>query len=66
MMTTNTTRTATELSIDFLSWVNAELRKRIETEEVQENEREERGFVNRVKAYLTGAAALTLAIAVWS
>lgn len=43
-----------DLSVDFLTWLNAELRRHIEgPKERDESEDEKRGFVNRLMAYLT-------------
>ncbi len=51
-----TTHTFPDLSVDFLTWINAELRKRIEEpEEFEGDESDHVGFVNRLKAYFTGA-----------
>jgi hypothetical protein len=42
-----------DLSVDFLTWLNAELRRHIEgPKESEEEEREKGGIVNRLKAYL--------------
>jgi hypothetical protein len=43
-----------DLSVDFLTWLNAELRRHIDgPKEPEETEDENPGFVNRLKAYLT-------------
>jgi hypothetical protein len=45
-----------DLSVDFMSWINAELRRRIEGPEPSEEQEDEKsGIVNRLKAYLTRA-----------
>jgi hypothetical protein len=45
-----------DLSVDFLTWINAELRRHIAgPEEPEEQEDEKAGLVNRLKAYLTRA-----------
>ena len=36
-----------DMSVDFMTWLNAELRKQIEADEAAR----ERGFVNRLKNY---------------
>jgi hypothetical protein len=42
-----------DLSVDFLTWINAELRRQIEgPNDSEEEEGEKSGFVNRLKAYL--------------
>jgi len=42
-----------DLSVDFMSWLNTELRRHIEgPTESEEKEDEKSGFVNRLKAYL--------------
>lgn len=46
------------ITTDFLAWINTELRKEIERQE--ERERQEQGFVDRVKTYIV--AGLTSAI----
>lgn len=46
------------ITVDFLSWINEELRKEIERQE--EKERLEQGFVERMKTYIV--AGLTSAI----
>jgi hypothetical protein len=48
----------TRISVEFLDWINTELRKEIERQE--EKERQEQGFVDRVKTYIV--AGLTSAI----
>jgi hypothetical protein len=48
-----------ELGVEFLSWINAELRKRIEkTQEVEQTRNA--GLMNRLKAYITDR--LTVAV----
>ena len=46
-----------DLSVDFLTWLNAELRRHIEgpVEREEEEAVEKAGLVNRLKAYLTRA-----------
>lgn len=46
------------ITTDFLAWINTELRKEIERQE--EKDRQEQGFVDRVKTYIV--AGLTSAI----
>ncbi len=36
-----------DISVDFMTWINSELRKRIEADEQSET----RGLVNRLKTY---------------
>lgn len=52
------------ITVDFLSWINSELKKEIERQE--EKEREESGFVDRVKTYivagLTGMFLLAMGL----
>lgn len=52
------------ITVDFLSWINSELKKEIERQE--EKEREESGFVERVKTYivagLTGMFLLAMGL----
>jgi len=43
-----------DMSVDFMSWLNTELRRHIEgPQEDEEKEGEKAGFVNRLKSYLT-------------
>lgn len=51
---------------DFLSWINAELRKEIERQE--EKEREEAGFVDRLKTYIVAGltSAGLIAMSLWN
>jgi len=45
-----------DLSVDFMSWINAELRRRIEGPKPSEDQEDEKGgIVNRLKAYLIRA-----------
>jgi hypothetical protein len=45
-----------DMSVDFLTWLNAELRRHIEgPQEPEEREDQKAGIVNRLKAYLTRA-----------
>ena len=45
-----------DLSVDFMSWINAELRRRIEGPKPSEEQEDEKsGIVNRLKAYLIRA-----------
>jgi hypothetical protein len=48
-----------DLSVDFLTWINAELRRHIEgpreSEEGEDEKAGSGGLVNRLKAYLTRA-----------
>jgi hypothetical protein len=46
-----------DLGVDFLTWLNTELRRRIEgPNESDDNQDEEKpGLVNRLRAYLTRA-----------
>jgi len=49
-----TTTQLPDMSVDFMSWLNAELRRHIEgPEESDEKETEKTGLVNRLKAYIT-------------
>jgi hypothetical protein len=49
-----TTTQIPDLSVDFMSWLNAELRRHIEgPEESEEKKSEKTGLVNRLKAYIT-------------
>lgn len=49
-----TTTQLPDMSIDFMSWLNAELRRHIEgPEESEEKKSEKTGLVNRLKAYIT-------------
>jgi uncharacterized NAD(P)/FAD-binding protein YdhS len=41
------TATLPDISVDFMTWLNAELRKRVEDDENSQT----RGFVNRLKTY---------------
>jgi hypothetical protein len=53
-MSMTTTSRLPDLSIDFMSWINAELRKRIDEEEAAEQEEyAANGLVGRLKAYMT-------------
>jgi hypothetical protein len=40
-----------DLSVDFMTWLNHELRKHIDGPEADEEESHDRGFVNRLKTY---------------
>jgi hypothetical protein len=40
-----------DLSVDFMTWLNRELRKHIDGPETDEEESHDRGFVNRLKTY---------------
>jgi hypothetical protein len=40
-----------DLSVDFMTWLNHELRKHIDGPEADDEESHERGFVNRLKTY---------------
>jgi hypothetical protein len=49
-----TTNQLPDLSIDFMSWLNTELRRHIEgPKESEKKESEKTGFVSRLKAYIT-------------
>jgi len=54
-----------DLSADFMTWLNAELRKRVEEPEAMEDEEETDnvGLVNRLKSYLTGALSVVVSLA---
>jgi hypothetical protein len=40
-----------DLSVDFMTWLNAELRKHIDGPEIDDEESRESGLVNRLKTY---------------
>ncbi len=42
-----------DLSVDFMSWLNRELRRRIEGPDSEYKEGKKTGLVNRLKAYFT-------------
>ncbi len=46
-----------DMSVEFLSWINAELRRHIDGPEEKSDEKEDEkaGLVNRLKAYLIRA-----------
>jgi hypothetical protein len=45
------TKQLPDLSVDFMTWLNAELRKHIDGPIADDEEPRERGFVNRLKTY---------------
>lgn len=56
-----------QVGVEFLSWINAELRKEIDRQETQER-REKNGFVERMKTYLVAgiSSASMIVLSLWS
>jgi hypothetical protein len=58
-MPTNTT-SLPDFSVDFLSWINAELRKQIEQTEDEIEQARNAGLVNKLRAYISDRLTTTV------